>query len=157
MLRDIAPFPPILQIAGKRVILFSDHVNFQVQVYAVLRSYINGWNQHRKYKTNFKDFAFLKIETCKLLHTVQPPVMKEWVGAYGRWSFTWIKPHGAFTEKRYSHIYFMENNFLKVVLYLWFQLLGFDWENFGVLDWRSIIGGGRTWRFDCIVYCTIPA
>ena len=23
------------------------------------------------------------------------------------------------------------------------QLLGFDWENLGVLDWRLPIGGGR--------------
>ena len=22
-------------------------------------------------------------------------------------------------------------------------------ENLGVLDWRSLMGGGRTWRFDC--------
>jgi len=30
-----------------------------------------------------------------------------------------------------------------------FQLKGFDWENFGVLDKWSIMGGGRTWKFDC--------
>ena len=23
------------------------------------------------------------------------------------------------------------------------------WENLGVLDWRPLMGGGRTWRFDC--------
>ena len=46
-----------------------------------------------------------------------------------------------------------------MVIYKRFQLLGFDWENFGVLDWLLFIGGGRlrdqgggrTWRFDCTV------
>ena len=31
----------------------------------------------------------------------------------------------------------------EVVEYERFQLEGFDWENFGVLDWQSLIGGGR--------------
>ena len=25
----------------------------------------------------------------------------------------------------------------------------FDWESFGVLDRRSLMGAGRTWRFNC--------
>ena len=25
----------------------------------------------------------------------------------------------------------------------------FDQENFGVLDWWSLMGSGCTWRFDC--------
>ena len=29
-------------------------------------------------------------------------------------------------------------------------LQGFEWENFGVLNWQSLMGGGRTCRFDCI-------
>ena len=31
----------------------------------------------------------------------------------------------------------------KVVVYNRFQLLGFSWENFGVFDGRSLMGGGR--------------
>ena len=37
----------------------------------------------------------------------------------------------------------------QVVVYKRFQQLGFDWENFGFFDGRSLMGGGRTWRFDC--------
>ena len=28
---------------------------------------------------------------------------------------------------------------------------GFDWESFGVLDRRSLKGGGRTWSFDWVI------
>ena len=31
----------------------------------------------------------------------------------------------------------------EVDVYERFQLQGFDWEHFGVLDWRSVMGGGR--------------
>ena len=30
-----------------------------------------------------------------------------------------------------------------VVIHKRFLLKGFDWENFGVLDWWSLMGGGR--------------
>ena len=28
---------------------------------------------------------------------------------------------------------------------------GFDWENFGILYWFSLMRGGYRWRFDCIM------
>ena len=37
----------------------------------------------------------------------------------------------------------------EVVAYDRLQLLGFDWEKFGVLDRWSLTRGGRTWKFDC--------
>ena len=38
----------------------------------------------------------------------------------------------------------------EVVFYEGFQLKGFDWEKFGILDKWSLTRGGRTWRFDCM-------
>ena len=49
--------------------------------------------------------------------TVEPPVndqpkCKDWVIAYGRWSFTRIEPQRASSEKRSRHIYFTEDNWV---------------------------------------------
>ena len=54
--------------------------------------------------------------------TVEPivsnhPKCKDWVVAYGRWSFTRIEPRGASSEKRSRHIYFMEDNLLHACCY----------------------------------------
>ena len=38
----------------------------------------------------------------------------------------------------------------EVVVYERFQLQGFYWEKFDVLDRWSLMGGGRTWRLYCI-------
>ena len=51
------------------------------------------------------------------VNTVEPPVSdhpkyKDWVVAYGSWSFTRIEPQGISSEKRSRHIYFMEDNLL---------------------------------------------
>ena len=35
--------------------------------------------------------------------------------AYGRWSLTRIEPHGASSEKRSGHIYFMEDNIFHAI------------------------------------------
>ena len=34
-------------------------------------------------------------------------------------------------------------------------LKGFDWENFGVLDWWPLMRGGHTCRFD-FIYIWVP-
>ena len=55
--------------------------------------------------------------------TVKPPISdhpkcKDWVVAYGRWSFTRIKPQGVSSEKRSRHIYFMQDNSLHAMFKL---------------------------------------
>ena len=50
-------------------------------------------------------------------NAVEPPVSdhpkcKDWVVAYGRWSFTIIEPRGVSSEKKSMDIYFMEDNLL---------------------------------------------
>ena len=47
------------------------------------------------------------------VNTSDHPKCKDWVVAYGRWSFTRIEPQGASSEKRSRHIYFMEDNLLR--------------------------------------------
>ena len=40
----------------------------------------------------------------------------------------------------------------EVVIYQRFQLQGFNWKNFGVLDKWSLMRGDRTLMFDCIIF-----
>ena len=43
-----------------------------------------------------------------------------------------------------------------MVIYERFQLKGFDWEKFGVLDRWLLTRGGRTWRFNCRILGLAP-
>ena len=44
---------------------------------------------------------------------------------------------------------------LDVVIYQRFQLQGFNWKNFGVLDKWSLMRGGHTLKFDCMIFYTV--
>ena len=46
------------------------------------------------------------------VNTSDHPKCKDWVVAYGRWSFTRIELQVVSSEKRFRHIYFMEDNLL---------------------------------------------
>ena len=55
-------------------------------------------------------------------------------------------------------MFWISGRLREVLVYERFKLQGFDWENFGVLDWCSLIWevvrltiGDCTWRFDCIL------
>ena len=64
----------------------------------------------------------------------------------GRWTLlTRIKPHKASSKKRSGHICFIEDDLLHAISKSHKTL-----ENFGLLDPQLLLGGGHTWRFDCI-------
>ena len=62
-------------------------------------------------------------------NTVEPPVSdhpkcKDWVVAYGRWSFTRTEPRGVSSEKKSRLIFFMEDNLLHAL-----SKLGYQWSS----------------------------
>ena len=100
-------------------------IKWDLLVHALKRCFIHiyAFNSFGYSWTTF--FEFINNNN----NTVEPPVSdhprcKEWVVAYGRWSFTRTEPRGVSSEKKSRHIFFMEDNLLHAL-----SKLGYQWSS----------------------------